>query len=185
MSASEIWLIDSSASMAGERYRRLREQLATLHAAAPHVKLIVFSTAPRAVEGVDRLPSPGGSTALHLALELAQADSPGKDVVWSDGEPDDEDAALGTAASLPGVVDTLFFGDEGDHGARRFMERLARDNGGRWIFKDILKNDTLLSGDVRELLGLPAPIAARPGPIRDGSALDDPDDPSEEGRSWP
>jgi hypothetical protein len=163
MSASEIWLVDVSSSMAGERHRRMKEALQLHHAASPAVKLIAFATTPTPIEGPDVLPMAGGGTALHLALQLALADFPGKVVVWSDGRPDDEDAALLAAAELPGVVDSLFFGDEGDDGAKRFLEKLARNNGGRWIFKDILRGDTLLGGDVRELLGLPAPIAARHG----------------------
>jgi hypothetical protein len=163
MSASEIWLVDTSSSMAGERYRRMAEALRTHHAASPRVKLIAFSTTPTPIEGPEALPLAGGGTALHLALQLAMADFPGKVVVWSDGRPDDEDAALLAAAELPGVVDSLYFGDEGDDVAKRFLEKLARNNGGRWVFKDILRGDTLLGGDVRDLLELPAPIAARPG----------------------
>ncbi len=80
-------------------------------------------------------------------------------MVFSDGCPNDEAAAFLSAAALPGIVETIFFGDDGDTHAKAFMEKLARDNGGRWLFKDILKGETLLGQDVRELLGLPAPIA--------------------------
>ena len=159
MSASEIWLVDVSSSMTGERYRRMTEALRALHAGSPHVKLIAFSTGVEEVASPDRLPQPSGGTALHLGLDVAMQHFPGKVVVWSDGCPNDTDAALASAANLPGIVDTLFFGDEGDAQAKQFMEKLARNNGGRWVFKDILKNQSLLCQEVRELLGLPAPIA--------------------------
>jgi Mg-chelatase subunit ChlD len=158
-SAHEIWLLDTSASMRGDRYDRLKAQLQTLWEAADRVTLIAFATERHPIVSPADLPEAGGGTLLAEALESCAEYSPGRVVVWSDGEPKDEEAAIAAARLLPGVVDTIFFGDSGDKAAIRFMDRLACDNGGKSVKKDILAGETLLGSDVRTLLGLPAPIA--------------------------
>lgn len=158
-SAHEIWLLDTSMSMTGERYDRLKAQLQALWEAAERVTLIAFATEIKPIESPADLPPACGGTLLAQALEHCAEYAPGRVVVWSDGEPKDEDAAIAAARLLPGIVDTIFFGSANDKAAIRFMDRLATDNGGRSVKKDILAGETLLGSDVRTLLGLPAPIA--------------------------
>lgn len=156
-SASEIWLIDVSGSMSGRRWDRLKKDLTKLYPATG-VTLIAFSTGIEPFDHPDQLPNAHGSTDLAGALTACLEYMPGKVVVWSDGQPDDDADAFKAAACLPGMIDTLFFGDEKDREAIQFMEKLARTNGGRWVAKDILKGESLLTSDVKDLLGLPSPI---------------------------
>jgi hypothetical protein len=159
-SAHEVWLIDVSGSMNGDPYRRLKDQLKKLlDIKKESVVLIAFSTVPEVIGSIDDLPPPHGGTNLTEALEAALEYFPGKAVVFSDGSPDCEDSALVAAQAMPGVVDTVFFGRETDTRAIAFMEKLARNNGGRSASKDVTKGVGLLCEDVKELLGLPAPIS--------------------------
>ena len=158
-SASEVWVMDISGSMTGPRYVRMKAESHQMFQQAGAVTCLAFSSGVRKVEAPDQLPEPFGGTDLATALREASQYFPGKVVVWTDGEPDDEDAALKEAANLPGVVSCVYFGDDNNREAKEFVRRLAQDNGGQFVWKDILKNTSLLEQDVRDVLGLPAPIA--------------------------
>jgi uncharacterized protein YegL len=161
MGTYEMWLLDVSGSMAGERIRLLREAVKKFKASAPHVKLVTFATEVGTLGSLAELDSIVcyGGTNLHLALEHAAREMCGNVTVFTDGEPADEVSCYAAAAQIPGVVNALFCGDTDDRDAKKFCEKLSRDNGGSFVFKDILKGETLLCNEVRTLLALPAPIA--------------------------
>jgi hypothetical protein len=158
-SAFECWLLDCSGSMRGQRIELLRKAVALYHMTAPHVRLITFATEITEVKSLEDLGEPHGGTNLHLALARAAELMVGKCVVFTDGEPSSEDYCFEAASRIPGVVDTIFCGDTDDRIAKAFCDKLARDNGGQFVAKDILKGQSLICGEVRELLGLPAPVA--------------------------
>lgn len=158
-SASEVWLIDVSGSMHGKRIELLKSAVKLYRQSSPHVRMITFSTEVREVASVEDIGEPNGGTNLHLAIERAAELMAGKCVIFSDGEPADKDACFAAASKVPGVVDAVFCGDSGDTEAAKFLDRLSRDNGGAFVKKDVLKGQALICGEVRDLLGLPSPIA--------------------------
>lgn len=149
---------DVSGSMRGQKIVRLREELTRLW---PEVKakLICFGFTSRWVEGgPNNLPEPSGSTDMRGALELAGTVFPSEVIVISDGRPDDEQGTLDAAAMLPGVINVLFVGDDGDTHGAAFMRRLAAVGGGVMCHRDLAKNMSI-GGELRSMLALPPPIA--------------------------
>jgi hypothetical protein len=157
--AQEVWLLDTSGSMRGKRIALLSQAVNTYRANSPHVRLIGFSTEVRDLASTEDIGDPHGGTNLHLALERAAELMCGKCVVFTDGKPFDQEACFRAATKVPGVINTVFCGDTDDKEASQFCDKLARDNGGQHVAKDVLKGASLICGEVRELLGLPAPIA--------------------------
>jgi len=132
-----VILLDTSASMATyagakRRIDLLDDVLKMVIADAPDARVIVFNSAARELSRLDmepgrfRLPEPAGSTALHLALELAGRLKPSRVVVISDGEPDFDESAL-TVARLIKVprIDALYVGSDDDRTALMFMGMLS------------------------------------------------------------
>jgi Mg-chelatase subunit ChlD len=80
----------------------------------------------------------GASTNLARALAFARvADVAGiRFVVISDGQPDDEKAALAEAAQYKAPISTVYVGPEGERSGREFLERLASSRGGRSLHAD-------------------------------------------------
>jgi hypothetical protein len=73
--------------------------------------------------------------------------------------PNDPDKALAIAKGLPGVVQTIFVGDEvHNRQAVEFMARLARENGGQAVSRRL--GDPQFESSVRQLLGLPSPVSS-------------------------
>lgn len=149
-----VVLADVSASMGdsvGSRRRIdvLREALA----GAPPARLIAFASEPVEVDGPAHLPSPAGSTALHLALDLAATLRPVRTLVVSDGEPDSEELALAAAEHVPGTIDVVYCGPEENQRARDFLARLARAGAGSYVCRDITRAPEQLGPAVRALLG--------------------------------
>lgn len=157
----ELWLLDVSGSMQGSRFAILREMVKHYRARAPHVKLVTFATELEAIESAEDLDrvNCGGGTNLHLGLELAAREMCGRVVVFTDGEPHDEEMCFAAAANIPGIVSAVHCGSEDDRAGIRFCEKLSRDNGGQFVARDVLKGEALVCGEVREMLGLPSPIA--------------------------
>lgn len=83
------------------------------------------------------LPEPSGSTRLDLALRAAAELNPAATLVISDGQPDDEEAALLAAAALPGIIDVLYVGPDSDRAAMDFMRKLAKAGCGRFEARDM------------------------------------------------
>jgi len=73
----------------------------------------------------------GTSTHLDAALKFARiADVEGmRFIVISDGQPDDESAALAEARKYKNKIDTIYTGPAGESG-ERFLARLASESGG-------------------------------------------------------
>ncbi len=157
--AAVVILCDVSSSMAGERINRLKEALRSLWATMPRCRLLAFSFRVWPIESPETMPEPSGNTALHLALEEARLLRPAKTIVISDGKPDDAETAINVASRIPGIIDIVFVGSDGDRSAIQFMNRLARVGGGRVVVRDIAKTKELLGPVIRDMLSLPAPIS--------------------------
>lgn len=138
--AEAIILLDCSGSMAshdnqdgGSRHQVACEELAHLQKAHPgKLALIQFSDIALFVPG-GKPSKPYGSTNLAGALRFAKiADVPGMTFfVVSDGQPDNERAALTVAATIKATISAIYIGPEGGRG-QRFLERLAHANGGQF-----------------------------------------------------
>lgn len=116
-------------------------------------ELIAFAGAPQLLASANDLPAPGGSTALHLALQSAIARDPGRILVVSDGEPDNEQAALTVASTFAGVVDVLYIGPDANAAAMAFLRRLAQAGHGRFHGTDIARaGQPALSHTMQQLL---------------------------------
>lgn len=149
-----VVLADVSGSMeqpAGEvrRVDRLRDALEGLSG----VRLVAFASAPVELRSAADLPAPAGGTALHLAIDMAAGMRPARTVVVSDGEPDDEEAAIAAADRLPGRIDVIYCGPEGNARARAFLMRLARTGGGAYVDCNLRVNPLALRPAIRGLLG--------------------------------
>ena len=91
----------------------------------PDVHLVAFNDEVVELKHGAPLPDPGGSTALHLALDYAAELSPQRVIILSDGEPDSAEAAFAAPRALCCVISTFYCGDESDRPALAFMKRLT------------------------------------------------------------
>lgn len=151
---SAIILADVSSSMANEADGGMR-RIDVLRDALQGVafdRLLAFSYSVTEVETPEQLPSPSGNTAMHLAIKAACVHKPGHTLIVSDGEPDDESAALAEAGKLPGRIDVIFCGPESNARARSFLMRLAALGGGVYVHCDITRQSNLLAPVIRGLL---------------------------------
>lgn len=134
-----LLLCDVSGSMdepAGSRKKIavLQDTLDQIRPQFPAARIVAFNSTVQ--ETFDSLPPPDGSTALHYALEYAQQYHPQHTIVISDGQPDDEAAALKATEKLTGIIDVVYCGPDSDKAAIAFMQRLARSAGGRVVRTD-------------------------------------------------
>jgi hypothetical protein len=157
-SEGSVILADVSGSMEApawggrSKHEVLRDALAEVMR-APANLLVAFSTSARVLQGVDQLPAPRGSTALHIGLRAAMAQDKARILAISDGEPNDEAAALAEAADFGGVIDVLYIGPDSNAAAMGFLRRLARAGHGRFHGSDISKaGQPALTTTVRGLL---------------------------------
>jgi hypothetical protein len=148
LNVDALIVVDTSASMhtkdaAGgeERYFAACRELERLQATLPgKIGVISFSDyAKFCPGGVPEFIST--STNLVGALKFIQtADNLGiKFVVISDGEPDDEQAALDLARKFKTKLDVVYIGREGG-GGRLFLGRLAEASGGKYMAADLAKD---------------------------------------------
>jgi hypothetical protein len=158
-----ILLLDTSSSMTtaiGSRRRIdvLADVLSSVLSTNPSVRLFSFnSTITELIEPATNLPEPGGSTALHRAIDYVASLQPALLIVISDGEPDDARAALAAAGNLNCVIETFYCGDETNRAAIGFLRDLAlcsRGGVGRLKIADLTK-PKLLADDIRLLLAGP------------------------------
>jgi hypothetical protein len=157
----QVVLLDVSSSMAEmagalPKIDILRDALAR----APPARLIAFGSVPREILSIWELPAPAGGTALHSALVLAATMRPARTLVISDGEPDDEQAALTAARNLPGVIDVLYVGPDDNARAKAFLMSLARAGGGRYEWREIWRVPKEIGPVVRSMMltaGKPRP----------------------------
>jgi hypothetical protein len=125
----------------------------------PGVRLVAFNDSVIALEPGQQLPEPGGSTALHLALDHVSRMSPRHVIIISDGQPDDERAAIAAARALSCVISTFYCDDETNRAAIAFLKQLAlcsRGGVGRPQIADLHRPEKL-TGELRLLLTGPAP----------------------------
>ncbi len=137
--ADVLVIIDVSASMSTtdarggrSRYTVACEELTKLQAAHPgKVAVISFNSDAQFCPG-GLPPRPSMFTDLAGALDFAHvADGCGlKVILISDGEPDDEQAAMRAARKWQDKIDTIYVGPEGDSG-QAFLRQLAKATGGR------------------------------------------------------
>lgn len=142
-----VILFDRSASMDEHdapggltRYTMAVSELSKLQAQCPgRIAIVQFndecSFQPGGVP--DR---PTGTTDLAGALELVKRknmDSPGmRIIVISDGEPDDEAAALVTAKKFANRIDVVYCGPTERPQGREFLRRLSAASGGQLVTAD-------------------------------------------------
>ena len=132
----------------------------------PTARVVIFNSFPVELVGLEpsarslKLPDAGGGTALHLALDLvaAMTPKPTKLVVVSDGEPDDDQAALSSARALaPCEISAFHIGPDNDTVAVGFMHELAKAGGvpGTSGARS-LEDAAALADEITLLLGGPA-----------------------------
>jgi len=150
-----VVLADVSSSMAEMAGSKSKIELlrAALETTAAGAKIVAFSSTAVEVAHASHIPDPGGSTALHVGLELVASLRPERTLVISDGHPDDEKKALDAAERLAGVIDVLYVGPDDDARAIQFMHRLARAGAGRCEVRDLRDTRYQLAPVVRALLG--------------------------------
>ena len=153
-----VVLADVSGSMASPawsgrtKHSVLRDAIAATAQAGRH-ELMAFAGGVTPSISAAELPPPGGGTALHLALQAAIGRDPGRILVISDGEPDDEQAALAAATQFGGVVDVLYIGPDANAAAMAFLRRLARAGHGQYQGSDIARaGQPALSQTMQQML---------------------------------
>ncbi len=98
-------------------------------------RLIAFSREAREVK---RIPdATEANTNLVAALEAARVFDPGQTLVISDGQPDNEAAALALARQFRGAIDVLYIGPDTDRAAISFMQKLAAAADGAVSINDL------------------------------------------------
>ena len=151
---SNVILADVSASMSSiisggkRKVDLLREAIQATQGSA---RLFAFSAGAREVTAI---PEPESNTNLALGLKAVQVLDPGTTLVISDGEPDNERAALEVARSFRGVIDVLYIGPASNTRAIDFMMRLANAAGGKLVVNDVAreKEARLLEHHIIKLL---------------------------------
>lgn len=114
-------------------------------------QLIAFNSFPEPATPAT-LPQPSANTALHRAIEFIVPEKPAYTLVISDGQPDDEQAALNAADKLTGIIDVLFIGADNDYEAIAFLKKLAARNGGKMFIRDLQKTKSLPATALQRLL---------------------------------
>lgn len=137
LSVECIIVVDVSGSMHAAdsrggktRYTVACEELRKLQETMPgRIAVVSFSDAAKYVpSGVPLLD--GGGTDLATALRFVHiADGTVRFFVISDGQPNDEAAALAAAKRFKSKIDCIFVGPEGGYG-QEFLHRLAKASGG-------------------------------------------------------
>nr|WP_308006628.1 hypothetical protein [Xanthomonas albilineans] len=156
-SGTTVILADVSSSMesvAEDGRRKIDILRDAVDAARGRARLIAFS---RTVRQVEQIPEPEANTDLAAGLAFAKSLDPGTTILISDGEPDNESAALAQARNFRGAIDVLYIGPEANARAIDFMRRLAAAAGG-----SVTINDITAPGGVRLLQQRIAGLLPRP-----------------------
>jgi len=143
-----IVIVDTSGSMSGcdapgglSRYQAAVRELEALQNDCPG-KIAVLSFSDQVEFCPGGLPIYfGGSTDVAGALSFARiADVPGMQFyLISDGQPDDEQAALGVARSYTNKINTVYVGPESGRHGRAFLARLAEATKGQSAIAELTK----------------------------------------------
>lgn len=90
-------------------------------------------------------PEPNGGTDLAGALEeIARMNKQVSSITLvTDGQPDDSDAALASAAAFGVKINVLFAGDERDTYAQAFCRELAQLTNGQFMAADVNASNSL------------------------------------------
>lgn len=152
-----VILADVSGSMAEPAGGRLKidilqDAVDAVLPARPQTELLAFASLPTAVKRGARLPGPSGGTALHLALEAAASLNPRHTIIISDGKPDSRGSAMAAAKKLPGIIDVIYVGTDGDREAIDFLHTLAAAGGGHMTRHDLVRTPELVSTLRRHML---------------------------------
>jgi len=133
-----VALLDVSASMNNRdgfnsetRYKKACNQLAKLQSDNPGKVCLICFDSDQSFEPSGIARRPGSSTNIAGALSFVhKADNTGlKFIVISDGEPDDDEAAIAMAQQFKSMIHTIYIGPEGGYGAD-FLKRLSAATGG-------------------------------------------------------
>lgn len=156
---SVVILADVSASMemqAANGVRKIDLLREAVNASRGSARLFAFSAYAREVE---QIPDPEANTNLAKGLETVRSLDPGTTLVISDGEPDNESAALSTARNFRGAIDVLYIGPESNTRAIAFMQRLAKAANGQLLINDVSRKEgaRLLTQQIAGLLPGPRP----------------------------
>lgn len=145
VNAECVVIVDTSGSMASDdsrgnksRYEIACEELAALQGAKPgRIAVLSFSNVTMFCPDGKPYDQQGG-TDLAEALRFASvADVPGiQFIVISDGEPNDERAALKEAAKYKSKIDVIYVGPESRPAGREFLRKLAAASGGSLVTAD-------------------------------------------------
>jgi len=164
LSVDAIIIVDTSGSMgahdapAGKtRYEAALDELAALQAQLPG-RLGVISFSSRVEFCPGGIPIfLGESTDIAGALQFARvADVPGMQFfLISDGEPNDEAAALSVARTYQNKINTIYIGPETWPRGRDFLRQLADATGGRQYTAELTK---ALGSTIRQAM-----LTVRPG----------------------
>lgn len=130
--------MDSPAWGGRTKHAVLREAIDDTMRRVAH-RTFAFSSDVREITSAADLPPAGGHTALHRAIDRAGELRPGRILVVSDGEPDDETAALAAARAFDGVIDVLYIGPDSNAAAMAFLRRLSEVGHGRYQGSDIAR----------------------------------------------
>lgn len=156
--ATTVVLADVSGSMESPawggrtKHALLREAIGEVMQRNRH-ELIAFSSGAELLLGAQYLPRPGGNTALHLGLQAARQRDPGRILLISDGEPDNEAASLAAVSDFGGVIDVLYIGPDANRAAIIFLQKLAKHGHGQYQSSDIARpGQPALTQTIRTLL---------------------------------
>ena len=157
LSDNTLLILDVSSSMADRAGSQRKVDIlrkAVQQYEDTNTKIIVFHSIPMLISSINDIPEPSGSTALHLALELAVKQNPRKTLIISDGYPDNSVAALNEVINLSGQINCLYIGSDGDRAAIEFMQQLSKPSNGRIVINDItqISYQETLSATIANLL---------------------------------
>lgn len=79
----------------------------------------------------DVIPEPTGGTNMAGAFRFCAAINPEHVIIVSDGEPDNQEAALAEAKALKCKIDVFYVGPSSDVRCKTFLESLATSTGGK------------------------------------------------------
>lgn len=155
-SGKRFVLADISASMlesvgSATKYDLLKKALSDSLIDWKSQHLIAFSSIPEPCTS-STLPLPSGNTALDRAIKYISTEKPAFTLIITDGQPDDEQSALGAADDLTGIIDVLFIGRDNDFNAISFLKKLSARSGGRMFVRDLIKTKSLPSAALKKLI---------------------------------
>lgn len=156
-------MLDTSGSMADglngghsfnggpTKISELRKTVEHLKSINPDVPMGSFAGRGARMIGEGGIPEPGGNTPMAEAISFAKNIGAEHLVLVSDGEANNEWAAMEAARSFGGPIDTFFIGPDFSRGAE-FLKEIARATGGNSNVTD-LSEPKLLANKIAGLLG--------------------------------